>query len=137
MPYEQIEFIYQHLLSRDPDPAELRIVQSQLHELETYYHSNPDQARRYLQHGQPETVPDFARKSDGNELQQASTLAALSSITSMIMNPSMKPSPGNNILSDQLTTTRRYFLGQYRHQFRRYGCRWTIQRRGTGSSSAE
>lgn len=86
MPHEQIEFIYQHLLSRDPDPAELRIVQSQLHELETYYHSNPDQARRYLQHGQPETVPDFARKSDGNELQQASTLAALSSITSMIMN---------------------------------------------------
>ena len=83
---EQITFVYQHLLSRNPDPAELKIVQTQLHELETYYQSNPNQARRYLRHGQPETVPDFATDSGGNNQQQASTLAALSSITSMIMN---------------------------------------------------
>ena len=83
---EQITFIYQHLLSRNPNTEELKIVQLQLEELETFYQSHPDQAKRFLRHGQPETIPNFARESFHDKKQQASGLAALSSITSMIMN---------------------------------------------------
>ncbi len=83
---EQIIFIYQHLLSRNPSADELKIVRTQLRELEIFYRSNPEQAKRYLRHGQPETIPGFARESFNDSLQQAPNLAALSSITSMIMN---------------------------------------------------
>ena len=83
---EQIKFIYQHLLSRNPNAEEFKIVQIQLKELETFYRSHPEQAKRYLRHGQPETIPEFASGSFPDRQQEAPRLAALSSITSMIMN---------------------------------------------------
>ncbi len=83
---EQIKFIFQHLLSRNPNAEELNIVQIQLKELETFYRSHPDQAKRYLRHGQPETIPKFASGSFLDKQQEAPQLAALSSITSMLMN---------------------------------------------------
>ncbi len=82
----QIEYIYQHLLSRSPTSEELEIVLAQLAELQSFYQSNPEQARRYLRHGQPETIPGFAKLSGTDPHQQAPPLAALSNITSMIMN---------------------------------------------------
>ena len=80
---EQIKFIFQHLLSRNPNAEELNIVQIQLKELETFYRSHPDQAKRYLRHGQPETIPKFASGSFLDKQQEAPQLAALSSITSI------------------------------------------------------
>ena len=83
---EQINYIYEHLLSRRPNKAELGVILMQLDALEVFYRSNPEQARRYLRHGQPESIPTFAKWGTTTGEQNATSLAALSSITSMVMN---------------------------------------------------
>tara|TARA_B100000676_G_scaffold49840_3_gene48862 strand:- start:6507 stop:9650 length:3144 start_codon:yes stop_codon:yes gene_type:complete len=83
---EQIAYIFEHLLSRQPEAEELEIVLKQLKELENFYQSNLEQARRYLRHGQPETIPSFTNSSAAGNEQPVWSLAALSSITSMVMN---------------------------------------------------
>ncbi|MAQ91550.1 MAG: hypothetical protein CMM03_16970 [Rhodopirellula sp.] len=83
---EQINYIYEHLLSRRPHKAELDVILTQLDALEVFYRSNPEQARRYLRHGQPESIPTFAKWGTTTGQQNATSLAALSSITSMVMN---------------------------------------------------
>ena len=83
---EQINYIYEHLISRRPDKAELDVILTQLDALEVYYRSNPEQARQYLRHGQPESIPTFAKWGATTGEQHAASLAALSNITSMVMN---------------------------------------------------
>ncbi len=86
LPAEQIAYMFEHVLLRQPDPNEARILQQQLEKALTMYQQDPAQTQELLSIGEVDLSQIATAVSDKSESVGAIRQAALMTVASMLLN---------------------------------------------------
>ncbi|MFO0902414.1 MAG: PSD1 and planctomycete cytochrome C domain-containing protein [Pirellulales bacterium] len=77
---EQLERLWEHVLTRRPAAAELAVLEREFAHARTHYEKHPEDAGRWLSHGQ--SASELSRASAADR----ATLAALTVVASLVLN---------------------------------------------------